>query len=225
MTLRMNPAGFQLGVSGCNSPLLLVAANHQHMLPRDRQAEADLPLAEAVFAFILAELRFLPALAAIAAELDPRDARITAERNAAGERRDAGPQRIRWLRAASGRLIVLADEHAQLDEVLVATMVPMSPKHAPAHAHCSDDRRLYDLGGVAFEAAAGLGPWICLEAYPPHSGERFGRSASSLKSLVTPASTSGRARSLISGRTMTGKRNIARLRAVAGIPIRSSQKS
>src|SRR5439155_20295641 len=62
------------------------AADPQHVLSRGRRAEADLPLAEAVFAFVRAELRFLPALAAIAGELDPRHTHIVAERDAARQR-------------------------------------------------------------------------------------------------------------------------------------------
>src|SRR6516162_7932361 len=61
------------------------ATDHQQLISRGRQAEVDLPLAEAVFALVGAELRFLPALAAIAGELDSGYAGITAEGDAARE--------------------------------------------------------------------------------------------------------------------------------------------
>src|SRR5271166_920219 len=70
------------------------ASDHQQLISRGLQAEADLPLAEAVFAFVGAELRFLPALAAIAGELDLGYAGIAAEGVAAREGWDAGPQRV-----------------------------------------------------------------------------------------------------------------------------------
>jgi hypothetical protein len=91
MTLRMNPLGFQLGLSGAAAA---GTSDHQHVLSRDRHGETDLPSAAAVFALILAELRLLPALAAIAGEIDPRYARIAAKRDAARKRRRASPQRI-----------------------------------------------------------------------------------------------------------------------------------
>src|ERR1700730_13299739 len=45
------------------------ASDHQYVLSRDRHADADLPLAEAVLALILAELRLVPTRAAIAGEI------------------------------------------------------------------------------------------------------------------------------------------------------------
>jgi hypothetical protein len=48
-----------------------------------------LPLAEAVFAFILAEFGLLPGLAAVAGEVNARDAAIAAKSNAARKRRGA----------------------------------------------------------------------------------------------------------------------------------------
>src|SRR5215471_4919519 len=66
------------------------ASDHQPVISRVRQAEADLPLPEAVFTFVGAQMRFLPALAAVAGELDSGYADIAAEGDAASEGRGAG---------------------------------------------------------------------------------------------------------------------------------------
>jgi hypothetical protein len=83
MTLRMKPLGFQFGVSGCASPLLLVHRTMRTCAPTT--GVNDAPLAEAVLAFVLPELRLLPSLAAVAGEIDTPHASIPAEGDAAGE--------------------------------------------------------------------------------------------------------------------------------------------
>src|SRR4030081_691121 len=70
------------------------AADHQNVVALARQREADLPAPEAICSFILAELGPGPALSPVAREVDARNARSAAERNAARERRSAGLQFI-----------------------------------------------------------------------------------------------------------------------------------
>src|ERR1700730_9199026 len=88
------PGWVPIGCVGLHLAAAAGAADHQRVLSRGRQTEADLPLAEAVFTLVRAELRFLPALAAITGEIDPRYAPIADERDAARERRGADPQRV-----------------------------------------------------------------------------------------------------------------------------------
>src|SRR5689334_612427 len=64
-------------------------ASHHQDLRSGRGRERALPLTETICAFVLAELRLLPALPAVAGEIDPSHARIAAEGDAAGERRGA----------------------------------------------------------------------------------------------------------------------------------------
>src|SRR5438552_3355932 len=69
------------------------ASDHQRLCSCCRR-ERELPLTEAVFAFVLSELRLLPALPAVAGEIDLRHAAVTAEGDAAGESWDAGPKPV-----------------------------------------------------------------------------------------------------------------------------------
>src|SRR5712664_116092 len=73
------------------------AADHQHLTSLGRRGEAVLPLSETVLTFVRAERRCLPALAAIAREIDPRYAGIASECDAARERRSADLQRVALL--------------------------------------------------------------------------------------------------------------------------------
>src|SRR5258705_9326666 len=73
------------------------AADHQHLTSLGRRGEAVLPLSETVLTFVRAERRCLPALAAVAREIDPRYAGIASERDAARERRSADLQRVALL--------------------------------------------------------------------------------------------------------------------------------
>jgi len=66
----------------------------QIMCSPNRRRERSLPLTEAVFALVSAELGLLPGLAAVVGEIDARDARITAEGDPAGEHRGAGRQLV-----------------------------------------------------------------------------------------------------------------------------------
>src|SRR5580704_11983295 len=72
------------------------AAHHQGTVSALGRVEADLPFAEAVLAFVLAELRSAPILAAVDREIHLRYARVPSERDTAGKRRDAGAQRVAW---------------------------------------------------------------------------------------------------------------------------------
>jgi hypothetical protein len=65
----------------CVSPVVLGATDHQHVISLVRQVELDLPLAEAVFAFVLAEIGLLPILAAISGEVHARHTRIATARS------------------------------------------------------------------------------------------------------------------------------------------------
>src|SRR5882724_3890044 len=70
------------------------AARHEDVFSRSRQGKRELPLAEAVFTFVLAELSPLPGPGAIGGDIDVRDAHVAAERDAAHQRRRARPHRI-----------------------------------------------------------------------------------------------------------------------------------
>src|SRR5262245_3575694 len=69
------------------------ASHHQHLRSPPRRGKAEPPPAEAVLAFIVAELGLLPGVAAVAGEIDARHPRIAAEGDAACDRRRAGLQR------------------------------------------------------------------------------------------------------------------------------------
>src|SRR6266849_840452 len=91
------PARIPIGRVGLRLAAAAGAADHQHLISLGRRGEAALPLSETVLAFVRAERRFLPALAAIAREIDPRYAGIAAERDAARDRRSADLQRVALL--------------------------------------------------------------------------------------------------------------------------------
>src|SRR5260370_3118722 len=91
------PTRVPIGRVGLRLATAAGAADHQHLISLGRRGEAELPLSETVLAFVRAEHRFLPALAAIAREIDPRYAGIAAERDAARERRSADLQRVAFL--------------------------------------------------------------------------------------------------------------------------------
>src|SRR3979490_2063455 len=91
------PARLPVRRPGLRPPAAAGAADHQHLISLGRRREAVLPLSETVLAFVRAERRCLPALAAIAREIDPRYAGIAAERDAARERRSADLQRVALL--------------------------------------------------------------------------------------------------------------------------------
>src|SRR5216683_6782887 len=91
------PARIPVGRLGLRLAAAAGAADHQHLISLGRRGEAVLPLSETVLAFVRAERRCLPALAAIAREIDPRYAGIAAERDAARERRSADLQRVALL--------------------------------------------------------------------------------------------------------------------------------
>jgi hypothetical protein len=89
MTLSMNPLGFQLGVAGCVSPLVLVHRTINTCDPLLGTTKRVCHWRKAVFAFILAEFGLLPGLAAVAGEVNARHAAIAAKSNAARKRRGA----------------------------------------------------------------------------------------------------------------------------------------
>src|SRR6266404_331798 len=91
------PARVPIGRVGLRLATAAGAADHQRLISLGRRGEVELPLSETVLAFVRAEYRFLPVLAAIAREIDPRYARIAAERDAARERRSAELQRVALL--------------------------------------------------------------------------------------------------------------------------------
>src|SRR6516225_5657272 len=62
------------------------AADHQHVRSPPWRGKAELPLAEAVLPFVLAEFCLLPAPTSVAGEIDARDARIAAKCDAVCER-------------------------------------------------------------------------------------------------------------------------------------------
>ena len=95
MTLRMNPAGFQLAWSGCATPSAVGAADHQRVAALGGRREMRVPAAEAVLALVLAEPRGLPGLAAVAGEIHPLHAAVAAEGDAARQRRLADVNRWR----------------------------------------------------------------------------------------------------------------------------------
>src|SRR6266550_3292646 len=79
------PAWIPIGRVGLRLAAAVGAADHQHGRSPLRRGKAELPLAEAVLPFVLAELCLLPALAPVAGEVDARDARIAAECDPTGE--------------------------------------------------------------------------------------------------------------------------------------------
>jgi hypothetical protein len=83
------PARVPIGRGGLRLAARARASHHQHLRSPAWHDEAGLPLAEAVFAFILAEFGLLPGLAAVAGEVNARDAAIAAKSNAARKRRGA----------------------------------------------------------------------------------------------------------------------------------------
>src|SRR5882757_9775107 len=91
------PTRIPIGRVGLRRATAVGAAGHQHLISLGRRGEVELPLSETVLAFVRAERRFLPALAAIAREIDPRYAGIAAERDAARECRSADLQRVALL--------------------------------------------------------------------------------------------------------------------------------
>src|SRR5712671_1527610 len=87
-------AGVPIRRTGLRLALHVCAVDHQNVVAPARQREADLPAPEAICSFILAELGPGPALSPVAREVDTRNARGAAERNATRERRSAGQQFI-----------------------------------------------------------------------------------------------------------------------------------
>src|SRR3954464_14582441 len=75
-----------VGCSGLQLAAGAGAADHQRAVSPIRRVEVYLPLAETVFAFILAEIGLLPSPAAITGEVHARHARIATECDAARER-------------------------------------------------------------------------------------------------------------------------------------------
>src|ERR1700730_17146160 len=91
------PAGVPVGRIWLRLAAAAGATDHQPLRSLRRWSKADLPLAEAVLAFILAELCLLPGLAAVAGEVHPRNSGIAAEGDPAREGGRTRLQRVALL--------------------------------------------------------------------------------------------------------------------------------
>src|SRR6516164_1599996 len=86
--------GVPVGCIRLCDAVVIGAADHQQIIASGWQREADLPLAEAVFALVVPKLSGLPRPSRVGREIDLFDAGVTAERDTSRQRSAAGVKRI-----------------------------------------------------------------------------------------------------------------------------------
>src|SRR5207237_8733586 len=75
------PTWIPIGRDGLNLTAGAGTSHHQHLRSSRRRGKTDLPLAEAVFALVLAQRRLLPSVATVAGETDAQVTCTTPEGN------------------------------------------------------------------------------------------------------------------------------------------------